>query len=83
MKDALGHGSDGNMAAHQSGVRSATGGMRVEKLNTNTVRTAAGQSMRTGRVWERVASGKRTAVAERIAQMSRIDNPNSIIRVRR
>jgi hypothetical protein len=33
-------------------------------------------------VWQKVSGGKRRAVAERIAQHQRVDNPNSVIRVR-
>lgn len=81
MKDAKGHGSN----AHSSGIASLPRsiGFKVEKQITASARTAAGQrNTAIGSVWQRVASGKRRAVAERIAQLSRVDNPNSLIRIR-
>ena len=78
MKDALGHGS----AAHNTGIRKAVG-LKVEKHVAYGGRTAAGQRIvTTGNVWQKVVTGKRRAVAERIAQLQRIDNPNSLIRIR-
>ncbi len=84
MKDAQGHGSEprGITQAHQSGVRKAVG-LKVEKHAAFGVRTAAGQRVTTsGNVWAKVASGKRRAVAEKIAMGARIDNPNSLVRIR-
>lgn len=85
MKDVLGHGSNphGLMMAHQTGVRKAIGGYKVEKHVAFTGRTAAGQrNLTTGNIWSKVAAGKRRAVAEKIAMGARIDNPNSKIRIR-
>jgi hypothetical protein len=84
MKDALGHGSEprGIMTAHQTGVRKAVG-LKVERHVAFGGVTAAGQRVTTtGNIWQKVAAGKRRAVAERIAQNTRVDNPNSIVRVR-
>lgn len=81
MKDARGHGSNGK-GLHAQAVNSLPRGLRVEKQGA-AARTAAGQRVTTvGNVWQKVASGKRQAVAERIAQNMRVDNPNSRIRVR-
>lgn len=78
MKDPLGHGSDGRGA-----FRSPTHQLKVEKHIAFHGQTAAGQKVTTsGNIWQKVASNKRRAVAERIAQGARIDNPNSIIRIR-
>lgn len=85
MKDALGHGSNqrGDVAAHSQAINKLPRGLRVEKQITTPVRTAAGQIRHdVGSVWQKVATGKRRAVAERIAQLSRVDNPDSRIRVR-
>lgn len=80
MKDALGHGSNGGI--HAAPIRALPRGMRVEK-QAGLARTAAGQRVTTlGGVWQKIATGKRQAVAERIAQNMRVDNPNSRIRVR-
>ena len=79
MKDAKGHGSDphGLSYAHQTGVRKAVGGLKVEKHVAYGGRTAAGQRVvTTGNVWQKVSGPKRRAVAERIAMHARIDNPN-------
>jgi hypothetical protein len=82
MKDALGHGSNG-MGVHAQAIYALPRGLRVEKQITAPVRTAAGQIKHdVGSVWQKVATGKRRAVAERIAQHTRIDNPNSRIRIR-
>ena len=81
MKDALGHGSNGNAGVHAAPIKSLPRGMRVEKQMA-TVRTAAGQRVTNVNAWQKVASGRRQAVAERIAQNMRVDNPNSRIRVR-
>lgn len=87
MKDPLGHGSNGKgafgKAAHQAGVHAAVRGYRVDKHIAFVGRTAAGQKITTtGNVWQKVASGKRRAVAEKIAMGARIDNPNSLIRIK-
>lgn len=84
MKDAQGHGSDphGLTVAHQTAVRKAVG-MKVDKHVAYVGRTAAGQRVvTTGNVWQKIAGPKRRAVAERIAQNARVDNPNSLIRIR-
>jgi hypothetical protein len=78
MKDPLGHGSNGrgafNAPTHQ---------LKVEKHIAFSARTAAGQRVTTtGNVWQKVVSGKRRAVAERIAQNTRVDNPNSLVRIK-
>lgn len=54
---------------------------RVEK-HVGAVKTAAGQRVTNTNVWQKVASRKRRAVAERIAQFNRVDNPNNLMRVR-
>lgn len=86
MKDAQGHGSDphGLKVVHQTGVRRAVGPkLKVEKHVAYAGRTAAGQRVTTtGNVWQKVSSPKRRAVAERIAMNVRVDNPNSLIRIR-
>jgi hypothetical protein len=78
MKDPLGHGSNGRGA-----FKAPTHGYKVEKHIAFGTRTAAGQRVTTsGNVWGKVATGKRRAVAERIAQNARVDNPNSLVRIR-
>ena len=77
MKDPLGHGSNGRgafkPAAHQ---------FQVEKHIGFHALTAAGQKVTTtGNVWAKVGGGRR-AVAEKIAQFQRIDNPNARMRIR-
>lgn len=79
MKDPLGHGSDGKGAFKQP-----THQLKVEKHIAFSGRTAAGQKVTTtGNIWQRVSSGKRRAVAESIARGARIDNPNSMVRIKR
>jgi hypothetical protein len=78
MKDPLGHGSNGRGA-----FRPALHQLKVEKHIAFHGRTAAGQAVTTtGNIWQKVASGKRRAVAERIAQNARVDNPNALIRIK-
>lgn len=78
MKDPLGHGSNGRGA-----FKSPTHQLKVERHIAFNGKTAAGQKVTTtGNVWQKVASGKRRAVAEKIAMGARIDNPNSMIRIR-
>jgi hypothetical protein len=78
MKDPLGHGSNGRGAfkapKHQ---------FKVERHIAFHGETAAGQKVTTtGNIWEKVASGKRRAVAEKIAMGARIDNPNARVRIK-
>lgn len=78
MKDPLGHGSDGKGAfkkpAHQ---------FKVEKHVAFSGRTAAGQKvMTTGNIYQKVATTRNRAVAEKIAMGARIDNKNSRVRIR-
>lgn len=81
MKDHLGHGS--NPGAHSHKISALPRGMVVEKHVSGVGRTAAGQiDKRVGNVWQKVTSGKRRAVAERLAQLTRVDNPNALVRVR-
>lgn len=47
-------------------------GFAVQRLNTKAI----------GPPWKTVASGRRRAVAESIAKGQRVDNPNSLVRVR-
>lgn len=55
---------------------------RVQKLVRVRGRTAAGQVNKAiGAVWETIAVKANKAVAERIANHARIDNPNAQIRV--
>lgn len=86
MKDALGHGSNGNggnVGAHAQAINKLPGGMAVQRNDFQQARTAQGQvDTRIKQVWQNVAKGKRQAVAERIAQHQRVDNPNSLVRVR-
>lgn len=82
MKDALGHGSDG-VGLHAQPIHRLPRGLGVAKTDFKAARTAAGQvDKRVGQVWQKVTGGKRRAVAERVAQLQRIDNPNSIVRVK-
>lgn len=82
MKDALGHGSNG-VGSHAEPINRLPRGVGVVKNDFKAARTAAGQvDKRVGQVWQKTTGGKRTAVAERLAQLQRIDNPNSIVRVR-
>lgn len=81
MKDAMGHGSN-SKGTHSSGI-SRLPRLRVEKQIAAFGRTAAGQrNTSVGAVWQKVAGGKRRAVAERIAQYARIDNPDARVRIR-
>lgn len=78
MKDPLGHGSDGRGA-----FKKPAHGLRVEKHIAFAGKTAAGQKVTTtGNVWERVSGPKRRAVAEKIAMGARVDNPNSMVRLK-
>ncbi len=80
MKDPLGHGSDGRGAFKSPG----TAQIKVEKHVAFHGTTAAGQKVTTtGNIWQKVSSGKRRAVAEKIAQGTRVDNPNSLVRLRK
>jgi hypothetical protein len=82
MKDAQGHGSNPH-GSHAEAIRKLPRGMSVQRNDFKPVRTAAGQvDTRVKQVWQKVSGGKRRAVAERIAQHQRVDNPNSVIRVR-
>jgi hypothetical protein len=82
MKDALGHGSNGYNGAHAQAMNKLPTLMRVQK-EMGLLRTAAGQrDTRGGTVWENVTTPKRRAVAERQAQLQRVDNPNARIRLR-
>lgn len=81
MKDALGHGS--NPGTHSHKISSIPRRLTVEKMVTSAGRTPSGQrDKRVGTVWQKVATGKRRAVAERLAQLARVDNPNSLVRIR-
>lgn len=83
MKDALGHGSDGHGVHGAELLRRLPRGMSVQRNDLKSARTAAGQiDTRVKQIWQKVAAPKRRAVAERIAQYQRVDNPNSIVRVR-
>lgn len=84
MKDALGHGSNGSgVGTHAQRIDALPRGVGVAKNDFKAARTAAGQvDKRVGQVWQKVVGGKRQAVAERLAQLQRVDNPNSIVRVR-
>ena len=78
MKDPLGHGSDGRGA-----FKAPTHQLKVEKHVAFHGQTAAGQVVTTtGNIWQKVASGKRRAVAEKLAQFQRVDNPNARVRIR-
>lgn len=78
MKDPLGHGSDGRGA-----FKAPTHQLKVEKHIAFHGMTAAGQKvLTTGNIWQKVSSGKRRAVAESIARGQRIDNPNSLVRIK-
>lgn len=63
MKDARGHGSNGSGAAHQVGVRRATGRFKVQSLALKNV----------GQPWATVKAYGNRAVAERVAQHMRTD----------
>jgi len=77
VKDPLGHGSNGRGA-----FKSPKHQFKVEKHIAFHGTTAAGQKVTTtGNVWQKVGSGRR-AVAEKIAQFARVDNPNSRVRIR-
>lgn len=76
MKDALGHGSNPK-GTHASRIDSLPRGLRVEK---HRYEKTGAKSV--GQVWQKLAPPKRRAVAERLAQLARIDNPNHLIRVR-
>lgn len=80
MKDALGHGSNGS-GAHSGKIETLPRHVRVEQY-VGPARTAAGQRVVNTSVWQRVSGTKRTAVAERIAQLQRVDNPNARTRFR-
>jgi len=56
--------------------------MKVEKLALARTYQPAVRSAKVGRVWIKVASGRRRAVAARIAQFARIDDRNALVRVR-
>lgn len=79
MKDPLGHGSNGkgafkSPAKHQ---------YKVEKHVAFSGRTAAGQKVTTtGNIYQKVATTRNRAVAEKIAMGARIDNKNSRVRIR-
>lgn len=82
MKDALGHGSNPR-GTHAEGIAKLRKRLSVEGLVSYAGRTAAGQRVtNVGAVWKKIASGKRRAVAERIAQNARVDNPDMRIRIR-
>lgn len=82
MKDALGHGSNG-VGTHAQRIDALPRGVGVAKNDFKAARTAAGQvDKRVGQVWQKVVGGKRQAVAERLAQLQRIDNPNSLVRIK-
>jgi hypothetical protein len=79
MKDPLGHGSDGKgafgRAAHQ---------FKVEKHIGFHGLTAAGQKVTTtGNIWSKVGASRRQAVAEKLAQFTRVDDKNARVRIRR
>lgn len=77
MKDPLGHGSDGRGA-----FKAPTHQFKVEKHIAFHGTTAAGQKVTTsGNIWQKVGGGRR-AVAEKIAQFQRVDNPNARVRIR-
>lgn len=78
MKDALGHGSNG---LHSGGINAIPSRARVERY-AGPARTASGQRVANTSVWQKVTNVKRRAVAERIAQLQRVDNPNSRVRIR-
>jgi hypothetical protein len=84
MKDALGHGSNAKgVGAHAEPINKLPRGVGVQRNDFKQARTAAGQvDTRIKQVWNKVAQGKRTAVAERVAQLSRVDHKNSLFRVR-
>lgn len=78
MKDPLGHGSNGKgafgPAKHQ---------FKVEKHIAFHGLTAAGQKVTTtGNIWQKVGVSRRRAVAEKLAQFERVDNPNSRVRIK-
>lgn len=55
---------------------------KVQKLVPVPIKTAAGQTdKRIGAVWETIATKKNKAVAERVAQHARVDNPDRQIRI--
>ena len=56
--------------------------MKLEKLALARTYQPAVRSAKVGRVWIKVASGRRRAVAERIAQFARIDDRNALVQVR-
>jgi len=77
MKDPLGHGSNGRGA-----FKAPTHQFMVEKHIAFHGQTAAGQKVTTtGNIWQKVGGGRR-AVAEKLAQFARVDNPNSRVRIR-
>jgi len=78
MKDPLGHGSNGRGAfkapKHQ---------YKVERHIAFHGQTAAGQKVTTsGNVWGKVGASTRRAVAEKIAQFTRVDDKNARVRIR-
>jgi hypothetical protein len=84
MKDALGHGSNPH-GAHAEAINRLprSGKLTVSKNDFKQARTAQGQvDTRIKQVWQKVSGPKRRAVAERIAQHQRVDNPNSLMRLR-
>ena len=56
--------------------------MKLEKLALARTYQPAVRSAKVGRVWIKVASARRRAVSERIAQFARIDDCNALVRVR-
>jgi len=57
--------------------------MKVETLAHSRVPyQPAVRGAAVGRVWIKVAAGKRRAVAERLAQYARVDDADALVRVR-
>jgi hypothetical protein len=81
MKDERGHGSNkrgvqtatrANAGNHQAGVLRIGGPIKVQQLNPKLA----------GQPWETVRGYRNRTVAERQAQYARVDNPNTLVRVR-
>lgn len=57
--------------------------LKIQKLETRPAFSPVARNAKVGNVWINVARPKhRRAVAERLAQLARIDHPDHIVRVR-
>ncbi len=57
--------------------------MKVEKLaHSRMPYQPVARAGKVGRVWIKIASGRRRAVAERLAQYARVDDADALVRIR-